>query len=132
MIKKIVFLGLWVSAMLFPVKLITAENVAGIPVASQLMESEFAHVVGHLLLFAGLTICLSLVFHLPFNLRTGFLLAAAVVLVGLGQEYLQLQVKGRAFGAPEVFDLQVDLVGGYFGWRISYFLRWFARHLRFA
>jgi hypothetical protein len=53
-------------------------------------------------------------------------------LVGLGQDYLQLQVKGRAFGAPEVFDLQVDLVGGYFGWRISYFLLWFARHLRFA
>ena len=132
MIKKILFLGLWVLAMLLPVKLFTADSVEGIPVASQLMKSEFAHVVGHLLLFAGLTICLALMFRLPFNLKTGFLLAVAVLLIGLVQEYLQLQVKGRAFGAPELFDLQVDLVGGYFGWRISYFLRWFGRHLRIA
>ena len=38
-----------------------------------------------------------------------------VLIVGGLQELLQLPVKGRAFGWPEIFDLGVDLLGGILG-----------------
>jgi len=89
-----------------------------------LTGSEPVHVIGHLILFSVLVILMLHVFHLPLNKRTAIWLALLVLAMGLGQEYFQLQVKGRAFGWPEMFDLGVDLAAGAIGWvAYQYYLR---------
>lgn len=80
--------------------------------------AEWAHVIAHLALFAGLVILVLYALRLPQNVKTALLVAAILLVVALLQEMLQLQVKGRAFGGPEWFDLGVDLVGGMIGWWI--------------
>lgn len=94
--------------------------------------TEMAHVIGHLTMYAGV------VFFgfLFFNLRPGWKAAVpaglVVLALGLGQELLQLQVKGRGFDWPEIFDLWVDLVGAGIGWWLyRYYLR-YGRYLRMA
>jgi hypothetical protein len=57
-----------------------------------------------------------LVLRLPREARSALLVTAILLAVALAQEILQLQVKQRAFGSPEWFDLGVDLVGGAIGW----------------
>lgn len=79
-------------------------------------HAEWAHIVGHLLVFGGLVVLALLVFRMPQNRRTAIILTVILLGVALAQEALQLQWKGRAFGWPEVFDLGVDLVGGMLGW----------------
>lgn len=101
-------------------------------VLHRLLETEFAHVIGHLFIFSVLVTILLVGFQVPLNRRTAVLMVGVVLAVGLGQEYFQLQVKGRGFGFPEVFDLGVDLVGGALGWQISRWLQHYARYLRMA
>jgi hypothetical protein len=79
-------------------------------------HAEWAHIVGHLVVFSGLVILSLLIFRLPQNRRTAIILTVILLAVALVQEALQLQWKGRAFGWPEMFDLGVDLVGGMIGW----------------
>jgi glycopeptide antibiotics resistance protein len=94
--------------------------------------SEPAHVVGHLILFSGLVFLLLHVFQLPQTRRTAILMTLLVLLLGLVQEYFQLQIKARDFGWPEIFDLCVNLTGGFLGWMAyRYFLR-YGRYLRIA
>jgi len=88
--------------------------------------------MGHLVLFCGLAFLLLYVFRLQQTTRSALLLALSSIAVGLGQEFLQLQFKMRAFGLPEVFDLGVDLTGATLGWLgYAYFLR-MERYLRIA
>ena len=50
----------------------------------------------------------------------------------LVQLFLQLQVKARAFGWPEIFDLGVDLVGAGLGWWAYRRVLCYSRYLRIA
>ena len=79
-------------------------------------QAEWVHVVAHLVLFAGLVILAMLALRFPQNMKTAVLMTAILLAVAFAQEFLQLQVKGRAFGGPEMFDLGVDLIGGAIGW----------------
>jgi len=72
------------------------------------------------------------IFKLPLNRRTAVLLGGLLLALAMGQELLQLQVKQRAYGWPETFDLFVDLAGGILGWMAyRYYLR-YGRFLRIA
>lgn len=127
---KIMFMVLWVAGMLYPVNLLASENADVKIMFGQVADTEYSHWIAHFLLYGGFVLLTVILFRMPFNLRTGVILLGAVLLVGMGQEYLQLQVKGREFGAPELFDLQMDIAGGYIGWRLSYFIRWWGSQAR--
>ena len=130
--KRKLFLVLWLFGMLLPLEWLT-KAVPWIKRAIDLlMGSELAHVIGHLVLFGGLVLLLVHIFRLPLTWKTALLMAFSVLAVGFGQEFLQLQVKGRSFDWPEVFDLGVDLTGAALGWLLYQRLLRYSRYLRIA
>jgi hypothetical protein len=130
--KRKILLVFWLVGMLVPLNWVERLVYAFRRGVRILAGSEPAHVVGHLILFSGLVILLLYLFQLPLSRRTAVLLVMMVLVVGLGQEFLQLQVKNRSFSWPEVFDLGVDLTGGVLGWlAYRYYLR-YGRYLRIA
>ncbi len=130
--KRKWFLLFWLAAMLFPYNIFLKYSNKVQSAVSFVVSSELAHVIGHTLLFAGMVVLVLHIFHLPLNGRTAFLLALGVLIVGLGQEFFQLQVKERSFGGPEVFDLAVDMVGGALGWWVYRMSQRYGRYLRMA
>lgn len=130
--KKKIFLLLWLGGMLFPLNLLIKPTSLARQVFRAALYSELSHVVMHILLFSGLVFLLFLIFDLPLTKRSAVMLGICVLAVGLGQEYFQLQVKGRTFGGPEIFDLGVDLVGGTLGWIAYRTFQHYRRYLRIA
>lgn len=130
--KRKIFVLLWLVAILIPINWIEqiVETMRqGFHVANQ---SELAHIVVHLIMFGGAVFLLLHIFKLPLTRRTAVLLAGLLLALALGQELLQLQVKQRAYGWPETFDLLVDLAGTILGWMAyRYYLR-YGRFLRIA
>lgn len=127
---RIMIIVLMVAGMLFPVNLLAANNPDVKIVFDQVADTEFSHVIAHLLLYGSFALLAVFLFRMQFSMRTGLILLVAVILIGIGQEYLQLQVKRRVFSNPEIFDLQVDVAGAYLGWRLSYYLRWWGNQAR--
>jgi len=128
--KQKILLAVWLVGILFPLNWLERIVSNLRQVYWMLTGSEPVHVIGHLILFSGLVILILQVFQLPLNKRSAIWLVLLVLALGLGQEYFQLQVKGRLFGWPEVFDLSVDLTAGAVGWAAyQYYLR-NARYLR--
>jgi len=130
--KRKLILVFWLIAILLPFEWLTKS----VPLVRRgfdlLVRTELAHITGHLILFGGLAALALYVFRLPLNWKSALILALGVLVVGLGQEFLQLQIKGRAFGWPELFDLGVDLFGAGLGWRIYQRLLGYGRYLRIA
>ena len=130
--KRKLFLVLFLAAVLTPLEYFTK----ALPLVRRgfdlIVSTELAHIIGHLLLFGGLAVLMLVLFDLKLDARTAILLGIGVVIVGLGQEYFQLQVKGRGFGWPEVFDLCVDLTGAALGWLVVARLLPYRRYLRIA
>ena len=130
--KRKIFVLFWLAGILIPINWIEriVETMRqGFHVANQ---SEFAHVVVHLIMFGGSVFLLLHIFNLPLNRRTAILLAGLLLALAMGQELLQLQVKQRGYGWPETFDLLVDLAGALLGWKAyRYYLR-YGRFLRIA
>lgn len=130
--KRIVFLLLWLTGMLVPLEWLTD----AFPLVRRGLDffvgTELAHVIGHIVLFGGLVVLFLYLFNLPQTRGIAVLLGLCVLAVGLGQEFLQLQVKGRMFGWPEIFDLGVDLAGGTIGWLVYPRLLGYSRYLRIA
>ena len=128
--KRKIFVLLWLAGILIPINWIgqIAETLRqGYHVANQ---SELAHVVVHLIMFGGSVFLLLHIFNLPLTRRTAVLLAGLLLVLAIGQELLQLQVKQRGYGWPETFDLLVDLAGAILGWMTyRYYLR-YGRFLR--
>lgn len=122
--RKRTLLLFFVLGMIFPLNWLREESAFLRIHFDHIFAPEWMHVIGHLVLFSVLVFLILNTFHLPFDWRTLLLLLAAILIVGLLQEGLQLPTKGRAFGWPEVFDLAVDLVGGVLG--VSFFIayRW--------
>jgi len=130
--KRIGFLVLFLVAILIPYEYITK----ALPLVRRgfdlVASTELAHIIGHTLLFASLVFLMMLFFDLKLDARTALLLGLGMLAVGLSQEYFQLQVKGRGFGRPEVFDLGVDLAGASLGWLVYARLLPYRRYLRIA
>ena len=130
--KRKIFLILWLIAILIPItwiEQIVETMRLGYHVANQ---SELAHVVVHLIMFGGSVFLILHIFKLPLNRRTTVFLGGLLLALAMGQELLQLQVKQRAYGWPETFDLFVDLAGAILGWfAYRYYLR-YGRFLRIA
>ena len=72
--------------------------------------TELAHIVGHLILFAGVGTAVLLTFpRLQTRPRLYF---GLILIVGFLQEVLQLTTfKGRPFATDELLDIIVDLLG---------------------
>jgi len=122
--KQKILLMVWLVGILIPLNWMERFVSNLRRVYWMLTGSEPVHVIGHLILFSGLVILILQIFQLPLNKRTAIWLVLLVLMMGLGQEYFQLQVKRRAFGWPEVFDLGVDLAAGAVGWAAyHYYLR---------
>ena len=135
MLKRIGILTLWLVGMIFPVNWLRRVSPTFRRHYDPLVPLEWVHVVMHMLLFAVLVILLIYVFQLPLNgeerssslkktrrvfpWRTALIVLGTILVVGIFQEILQLQVKGRAFWWYEVYDLAVDLAGGMFGLGIA-------------
>jgi hypothetical protein len=132
MIRKMMVLIVWLGALLTPPDWIGKALVAARQVVGLAYRSEAGHVIGHLTLYAVLA---ALVLHLlgkPRGWAAAVILGVVVLATGLAQEAVQLQVKGRAFGGPEVFDLGVDLAGAWLGWWVYWRLASRARYLWMA
>jgi glycopeptide antibiotics resistance protein len=88
-------------------------------------RAEWVHIISHSLLYLllALVICLLLYRLARVSMHLAWL-GGLVCAVGLLQEGMQLLTRGRAFGGPELFDLMVDLSGGFLGWLI---FRWLSR-----
>ena len=122
--KQKILLVVWLMGILVPLNWLERFVSYLRQIYWMMTGSEPVHVIGHLILFSGLVILILHVFQLPLNWCTAIWLTLLVLAMGLGQEYFQLQVKGRPFGGPEVFDLIVDLVAGGIGWAAyQYYLR---------
>ena len=130
--KRKLFLMFWLVGMLVPYEVLINRILLMKRAIDPVVSSELAHILGHLVLFGGLAGLWLYVFRLPQSWRTALLLAVGVLVVGLGQEFLQLQVKARAFGWPEVFDLGVDLIGAGLGWWAYPRVLCYSRYLRIA
>lgn len=84
-----------------------------------IFATETAHIIGHAALFAGIGAALLLVFPILQRYPRGYL--SIIVVIGVLQEWLQLRTfKHRPFGAPELYDLFVDLAGA----ALIYLLLW--------
>lgn len=118
--------------MLFPLNLFWKTSAIARRIFDAVISSELSHVIGHSILFGGLVFLLLQIFDLPQNWRTAVILGVCVLAVGLGQEYFQLQVKGRAFGWQEIFDLGVDAAGGMLGWLAYRTFQHYRRYLQIA
>jgi hypothetical protein len=118
--KQKLILVFWVLAILFPLNWLRQESAFIRRYFDALFMMEWVHVLTHLLIYAGLVLLVFSTFKLDLNLKSAILLVGVILAVGGAQEVFQLQVKGRAFGTPEVFDLGVDLVGGALGWLYLY------------
>ena len=130
--RKILLLLFWLTGMLFPMNLLWKKSSIIRRIFDALISSELSHVIGHMILFGGLVFLLFFIFDLPLTKRTAVILGVSVLAVGMGQEFLQLQVKQRAFSWPEVFDLCVDMVGGTLGWYIYQTYLRYRRYLQIA
>jgi hypothetical protein len=128
--KQKILLMVWLVGILVPLHWLERFVSNLRQVYWMLTGSEPVHVIGHLILFSGLVILILQVFQLPLNKRTAIWLILLVLVMGLGQEYFQLQVKGRAFGWPEVFDLSVDLTAGAVGWAVYQYYQRNVRYLQ--
>ena len=130
--KRKIILLIWLAAILVPINWIGRIAYYLRRGFWMALGFEPAHVIGHLILFGGLVFLLVHLFQLPLNRRSAIVLSLLVLALGVGQEIVQLQIKERGFGWPEIFDLVVDLTGGTLGWlAYRYFLR-YRRYLQMA
>jgi VanZ family protein len=111
----------WLAGMLLPLNWLTMKFSLVCRYFDPVLALEWIHILAHMFLFGVLAVMVVQVFNLPFNIQTAILLGSMILITGGLQEVLQLQVKGRPFGMPEVFDLYVDIVGGLLGWLVIWF-----------
>jgi hypothetical protein len=130
--KRKVFLVLLAVAAMVPLEHIITEVRSLRRFIGWIIRGEPGHIVGHLVLFGGLTILVLILFNLKLEPRTAVLIVIGVLTLGMGQEIIQLQVKDRGFGWPEIFDLAVDLTGAGLGWWVYARLLPYGRYLRIA
>ena len=121
-------LALWLAGMLFPTALPGKSSPAYRAVFNAVFHPQWVHVVMHLVLFAGLSLLLVILFRLPLGWRTAGLLLGAAALVGVGQEILQAFSQGFLYIWGAAFDLGVDLLGA----GLSYLLMWWRSLIRGA
>ena len=123
LMKRRIILFLWTAAMIFPLNWLRQESEFIRQRFDHVFAAEWVHIVSHLILFAGLVILAMQTLRLPLNSRSAMTVMVILFAVALLQEFFQLQVKGRGFELPEVFDLFVDIVGGLTGWGMVILLR---------
>ena len=129
--RKIILVLVAVAAMV-PLEHLITEVRSVRRFVGWMIRGEPGHIVGHLVLFGGLTILVLVMFNLKLEPRTAVMVGIGILALGLGQEFLQLQVKDRGFGWPEIFDLAVDLIGAWLGWLVYARLLPYGRYLRIA
>ncbi len=115
-------LFLWLAGMLFPLNWLMVKFSLVRRYFNPVLAPEWIHILAHMFLFGVFAVMIVRVFNLPFNIQTAILLGIMILITGGLQEVLQLQMKGRPFGIPEVFDLYVDIVGGLLGWLVFWFI----------
>ncbi len=110
MTRRLLFLVLWVTGIIFPMAWFTHLSATFQRVFVYLFEPVWTHVVMHAFLFAVLAwLLMRLLGPRP------PVVLSLVMLVALGQEGVQLLYTGQTPGADEAFDLMVDLLGGGLG-----------------
>ncbi|MBI3158727.1 MAG: VanZ family protein [Chloroflexi bacterium] len=101
----------WLSGTVFPYTWLRNESSRFRRLVDTFFAAEWTHVVGHLALYATLAFLLWWALRRAPGLPGAAATLALALPVGLAQETLQTLFRHRAFGAPEVFDLFVDLTG---------------------
>lgn len=112
----------WLVGMLLPLNWLSMKFSLVRQYFDPVLAPEWIHILAHMFLFGVLAVMIVRVFNLPFNIQTAMLLGSMILITGGLQEVLQLQVKGRPFGMPEVFDLYVDIIGGLLGWLVFWLI----------
>jgi len=108
------FVVLWLIGILFPVAWFSSLTTETTAWFNQVFGPLWVHIVMHAGLYLVLALCLAWLAGDHWRQRWPLILAA-VVLVGVLQEMVQMWGAGRWPGADEVFDLTVDVSGGLIG-----------------
>jgi hypothetical protein len=117
--RRALFLLIWILAIIFPVGWFVQILPFGYHFFNQVFKYEWAHIVGHLVIFTVIGVVLSRMFCERFSTRS-FLyrfvwIALVVVVVAAAQEAFQIVSLGRTVGPAEFFDLATDLAGALLG-----------------
>jgi hypothetical protein len=118
--RSTLILGLWLAGILFPLVGMRHFSTTYRGIIDALFGMEWVHVVMHVILFAGLSILLMLVFQANLSWRTVLIILGAVLLTGIAQEFLQWISQGISPWRPESllasgYDLCVDLSAALLG-----------------
>ncbi|MBN1230873.1 MAG: VanZ family protein [Anaerolineales bacterium] len=128
--KRIPVLGFWIMCILFPFVSLYKNSSFVRHHFFGLYRWEPFHVFLHLLLFSGLVILFFWVFNLKYSRRWFWCFLAIIFGFGFMQKILQLQIKHRSFGYPEIFDLVVDFTGALIGLILVYLFQRKTRELK--
>ena len=108
----------WLLAMLFPLDWLRSYSPAYRSAFDAAFGAEWVHVTMHLALFAGLAILILLILKRRLDRSLVVLILAAVLVVGVLQEGLQIAARGDWWGGvlpSSLFDLGIDLLGATVG-----------------
>ncbi len=108
------FVVLWLLGILFPVAWFSSLSAETTTWFNRVFGPLWVHIVMHAGLYLVLTLCLAWLAGERWRQRWPLILAA-VALVGVSQEMVQMWGAGRWPGADEMFDLAVDVSGGLIG-----------------
>jgi hypothetical protein len=111
---------LWLIGIIFPMAWIGRFSPAYQQVFNSIFRADWMHVLMHAILFATLVIILIYIFRPAFNLRTVLVISLFVLGIGFLQEGFQLASQNKlaiqaTMMRPLLFDLSVDLAGGFLG-----------------
>lgn len=104
----------WILLILFPMAWFTQQDTSAEAVFNATFSPNWVHIVMHMLQHCVLAVIVFLATKKR-SLQSFALALGIVLLVGLGQEGMQVITSGRAFSNPEWFDIGVDLAGGLIG-----------------
>lgn len=129
LVRKYLLLLVLIVAIVFPLGWFVRQLPFGYHFFNQVFKYEWAHIAGHLVIFAVLAIFLSRLLYERYPERS-FLyrfawIAGVVFVVATAQEAFQIISMGRTIGRAEFFDLATDLVGALLGASVEQIL---ARH----
>ena len=122
--KRKLPLLLWITGTIFPLNWLRQESALIRRHFDSIFSPERVHIIGHLLIFSTLAVLFLRTNRWPLNRNAVIWLLGLILMSGGLQELLQLPTKGRALGAPEIFDLCVDMVGGILGLFFFLIYKW--------
>jgi hypothetical protein len=110
---RLILLGLWAAGILFPMAWFSSLNPALDAWFNRTFQAGWVHIAAHAGLYAVLAF--AIMRFLSTNRHARGIALFVVLCVGVMQELLQSRFAGVPFGSGALFDVMIDLGGGFVG-----------------